>query len=683
MVKRVKTPEAPEVAKYYTCCHPYPNNADFEEPTDYITFARWISNILRSTDYLHAIYYKPKARGKVIFAVDKTYQRPERLLGEHRWNEFLKKPQRDEVELKSQIFYCTYSTDREVQKYGWKDISVDGYFFTNFGIDKWFTKVPYPAPHWCRSPVENPTEKPLCRPLPSAQVPRPQPSAPPQRPVVGSSDWSQMRDKNNENGPGNSVSQPKPAGATKKTATQRANTAPNQSSFPPLSAAPPGKKAQSPSPSPATNNGSVWGNRPSSVTSARPSPLSAPPTSTAHTTWTVKRAKPRAGKAPPSTPSSAERASAPTPQPKSAAATAAKDVNDKGESLDRTRAKDNKTPARNPSRAGQSWRSRDSSSSSGRSGGSTTASAASSAPSSPAPSSSARDQELDLDASAYDYEGDYDEEITQETYHESWETTSAFEPSEPPAPAVRIGNSHAKGKGREYTHPFVEAVEQEIAGPTEQTNLWANLEPVIRSTGSVTAVVAKAKEENILLCPVHGGKCKKGICEAYKELLRAQKKQAKAADRKVKKEEGRKKQKDGDDWVTKDGDMKDDGDAKDIGKAKKEKERRTKKEGNGWVTKDERKGDEGDTKGKGKGKEKDGEKEKEKEKDDADENPIEVADNKQVKPDINQSSKAKGQAKSGWDEYGSSDEEGYYDNVPSFSARPSGKKFYDDDEYFD
>ena len=54
----------------------------------------------------------------MVFSVDKTYPHPERLLGEHRWNEFLLNPDQFEVELKSQIFYCTYSTEREVQKDG-------------------------------------------------------------------------------------------------------------------------------------------------------------------------------------------------------------------------------------------------------------------------------------------------------------------------------------------------------------------------------------------------------------------------------------------------------------------------------------------------------------------------------------------------------------------------------------
>lgn len=85
--------------------------------------------------------------------MDKSYARPERLLGEHRWDEFLRKPDKSEAGYKSQIFYCTYKTDRELQKdgmctaspssfsifneLGWKCVPVEDYFFKNWGIDKW------------------------------------------------------------------------------------------------------------------------------------------------------------------------------------------------------------------------------------------------------------------------------------------------------------------------------------------------------------------------------------------------------------------------------------------------------------------------------------------------------------------------------------------------------------------
>ncbi|PFH49616.1 hypothetical protein AMATHDRAFT_97486, partial [Amanita thiersii Skay4041] len=60
MVKRVKTPEAVEEAKYYTCYKPYPLHADFELPDDYIPFCRWIATVLGGHESLYCVYYKPK-----------------------------------------------------------------------------------------------------------------------------------------------------------------------------------------------------------------------------------------------------------------------------------------------------------------------------------------------------------------------------------------------------------------------------------------------------------------------------------------------------------------------------------------------------------------------------------------------------------------------------------------------
>ena len=62
MVKKAKTPELPEEVKYYTCWKPFPNNADFEDSTDYIKFCRWIANILGESSMLYAVYYKPRVR---------------------------------------------------------------------------------------------------------------------------------------------------------------------------------------------------------------------------------------------------------------------------------------------------------------------------------------------------------------------------------------------------------------------------------------------------------------------------------------------------------------------------------------------------------------------------------------------------------------------------------------------
>lgn len=174
-------------------------------------------------------------------------------------------------------------------------------------------------------------------------------------------------------------------------------------------------------------------------------------------------------------------------------------------------------------------------SSSSSSQGSDTVSAVSSAPSSPPPSLRAQGQTtINLDATAYDDEDDDDDD---ETYNEGWETASAYQPSEASAPAVRVGTN--KSNGWAYP-PFLAAIErgeEEIAKPAEKTNLWADAAIISPSTGSAAAAEAHAKKSNEVVCPVHKGKCKKGICEKYKELVRAQRKNKKADDRIAKKKQ--------------------------------------------------------------------------------------------------------------------------------------------------
>jgi len=54
----------------------------------------------------------------VILEIEKSYKGFDSLLGEHRWNEFLSNPSDEERNCVSQVFYCLYKTDREVQKDG-------------------------------------------------------------------------------------------------------------------------------------------------------------------------------------------------------------------------------------------------------------------------------------------------------------------------------------------------------------------------------------------------------------------------------------------------------------------------------------------------------------------------------------------------------------------------------------
>ncbi len=138
-----------------------------------------------------------------------------------------------------------------------------------------------------------------------------------------------------------------------------------------------------------------------------------------------------------------------------------------------------------------------------------------------------------IDVTEYDYDNDYDEEITEETYHEDWETASAYQPSEVSAPAVHIGK---KGGSNRWEY-FVSAIEEEEGEPAVQENLWENVAVISPSTGSKAAAEAHAKEANEIICPVHKGKCKKGICETYKELKRAQRKKRKNEGREMRKDQ--------------------------------------------------------------------------------------------------------------------------------------------------
>ena len=54
----------------------------------------------------------------VLLEIDKNYTHNDRLLGEHRWQEFLKNPSKEEKDRVSQIFHCLYTTGREAQKDG-------------------------------------------------------------------------------------------------------------------------------------------------------------------------------------------------------------------------------------------------------------------------------------------------------------------------------------------------------------------------------------------------------------------------------------------------------------------------------------------------------------------------------------------------------------------------------------
>ncbi|KAF8160337.1 hypothetical protein K438DRAFT_1859848 [Mycena galopus ATCC 62051] len=189
MPKRIPTPEpGDDEPKYFTVVQPYPLNANWELPHDYITCGRWIAGCIGPAPFF-AIFYKPSARGQIILEVNRDYPEPERLLGEHRWSEFLKKPNAEEAGRVSQIFYCTYSTGRQAQKDGWKRINVADSWFKNWNPVNPVIMNPYPPTVWCPLPPEDKTNKSMCRPLPVAVKAPPAPKAAPAPVVPGSATW--------------------------------------------------------------------------------------------------------------------------------------------------------------------------------------------------------------------------------------------------------------------------------------------------------------------------------------------------------------------------------------------------------------------------------------------------------------------------------------------------------------
>ncbi|KAJ2922818.1 hypothetical protein H1R20_g14283, partial [Candolleomyces eurysporus] len=110
MVKREKSPTIRDDAKYLVIYQPYPRNADFDLPGDYIAFAFWVAVVLGS--------YEP-ARSTVIVEIDRKMNMSN-LLGEHRWKSILKKPNKDEKEeqdLLSPSAICVHLADRVAQTY--------------------------------------------------------------------------------------------------------------------------------------------------------------------------------------------------------------------------------------------------------------------------------------------------------------------------------------------------------------------------------------------------------------------------------------------------------------------------------------------------------------------------------------------------------------------------------------
>ncbi|KAI0700961.1 hypothetical protein C8T65DRAFT_579885, partial [Cerioporus squamosus] len=62
--------------------------------------------------------------GSILLEIDESLPDFKQILGAHKWSEFLTAPQGDDTKQVSRVFYCTYISDRLVQKNGWKRIDI-------------------------------------------------------------------------------------------------------------------------------------------------------------------------------------------------------------------------------------------------------------------------------------------------------------------------------------------------------------------------------------------------------------------------------------------------------------------------------------------------------------------------------------------------------------------------------
>ncbi|CAA7265143.1 unnamed protein product [Cyclocybe aegerita] len=185
MVKRPKSPPIEEDTRLFTVYQPYPLNANFEIEDNQKECALWVAEII-GNQYHIVIYHKPKSRGMILLEIPKAFTDHGLLLGEHRWGEFLKNPTDEERVRYTQVFHSFYSTVRDAQKDGWLEEPAKTSWYKGWAPGDGLIAQPYHHTHWCQVPIEDKTNKTLCRPLPVEKKPPP-PRAPP--PVVGSTQW--------------------------------------------------------------------------------------------------------------------------------------------------------------------------------------------------------------------------------------------------------------------------------------------------------------------------------------------------------------------------------------------------------------------------------------------------------------------------------------------------------------
>ncbi|KAG7452168.1 uncharacterized protein BT62DRAFT_1071339 [Guyanagaster necrorhizus] len=155
-------------ADYFTVSKPYPLNFEWDQEEDIIKHVRWIAACIDSPRQFYAFHYKRSASSMIVLEIEKNCSsKKETLLGEHRWKEFLMAPSDQERDYISQIFPCLHSTDLALRNDGWHRVSVRDSWFKGWSRTQSEDIIhPYPSTHYCIPPIEDRTNRPLCRPLP-------------------------------------------------------------------------------------------------------------------------------------------------------------------------------------------------------------------------------------------------------------------------------------------------------------------------------------------------------------------------------------------------------------------------------------------------------------------------------------------------------------------------------------
>jgi len=188
MPKRPSTPPpGDDEPKYLTVLYPYPPEVNMEIRGEVIALARWLACCMGRYQDLYAVFHKPSTSNMVLIEVNRHYTDFRKLLGAHKWSDFVLKPgaHRDKV---TRIYFSTLANVRAVEKAGWKRIFIYDDWFKDFIPNNQYIAYPYPASTYCDPPTEDHTTYKLCRPIPVTLFEIRVPTTPPPAPV-GSSTW--------------------------------------------------------------------------------------------------------------------------------------------------------------------------------------------------------------------------------------------------------------------------------------------------------------------------------------------------------------------------------------------------------------------------------------------------------------------------------------------------------------